>query len=91
MVTLSKLGKHYKNPNSYILIYLLWHTFKLYERMIMNRVKGRVERKLIPHLDGFGPSKKLHTTGIKLVSIYQGRLWEQMSNRGGFRKSIHSI
>ncbi|XP_025191711.1 uncharacterized protein LOC112591959 [Melanaphis sacchari] len=48
VVALPKPGKDYKNPKNYRPISLLCHTFKLYERMIMNRIKCQVERKLIP-------------------------------------------
>ena len=39
IVALPKPGKDYKNPKNYRPISLLCHTFKLYERMIMNRIK----------------------------------------------------
>ncbi|VVC42570.1 Hypothetical protein CINCED_3A005987 [Cinara cedri] len=45
-------------------ISLLCHTFKLYERMIMNHIKCQVERKLIPEQAGFRPGK--NCTGLVL-------------------------
>jgi len=56
-VALLKAGKDYKDPKSYRPIFLLCHTFKLYERMIMNRIKEQVERKLIDEQSGFRPGK----------------------------------
>ena len=57
IVALPKPGKDYKNPKYYRPIFLLCHTFKLYERMIINRIKCQVERKLIPEQAGFRPCK----------------------------------
>ncbi|KAL4098793.1 hypothetical protein QTP88_023329 [Uroleucon formosanum] len=57
VVALPKPGKDYKNPKNYRPISLLCHTFKLYERMIMNRIKRQIERKLIPEQAGFRPGK----------------------------------
>jgi len=56
-MALPKPGKDYKNPKNYRPISLLCHTFKLYERMIMNRIKSQIERKLIPEQAGFRPGK----------------------------------
>jgi len=55
VVALLKLEKDYNNPKSYRPIFLLCHTFKLNERMTMNRKKEQVERKFIAEQAGFRP------------------------------------
>jgi len=57
VMALLKPGNDYKNPKNYRPISLLFHTFKLYEPMIMNRIKCQVERKLISEQAGFRPGK----------------------------------
>lgn len=71
VVALPKPGKDYKDPKSYRSISVLCHTFKLYGRMIMNRIKVQVERKLIVEQASFRPRKIiLHRTGTKLMSAH---------------------
>jgi len=89
VVALPKPGKDYKNPKNYRPIFLLCHTFKLYERMIMNRIKSQIERKLIPEQAGFKPGK--NCTGTKPMPTHRGRIREQKSNWGGFCRPICSI
>lgn len=58
VAALLKPGKDYKDPKSYRPIYYLCHTFKLYElyeRIIINRIKEQVKRKLIAKQAGFRP------------------------------------
>ena len=44
-------------PKSYRPIYLLCHTYKLYERMILNRIAPTIEQHLIKEQASFRPAK----------------------------------
>ena len=50
-----KPGKDSAIPKSYRPLSLLCHTYKLYERMIMNRVTPLLEHHLIKEQAGFSP------------------------------------
>ena len=45
------------DSKSYRIISLLWHTYKLYEQMILNRVTPLLEQHLIKEQAGFHPRK----------------------------------
>ena len=52
-----KPGKHSPKPKSYRPISLLCHMYKLYERLILNRMAPSVDRHLIKEQAGFRPGK----------------------------------
>ena len=52
-----KPGKDPASPKSYRPISLLCHTYKLFERLILNRVAPFVDEHLIPEQAGFRPGK----------------------------------
>lgn len=57
VVALLKPGKDPNSANSYRPISLLCHLFKLYERLILNRISNVVDSKIIPQQAGFRPGK----------------------------------
>ena len=57
VIALLKPGKDPKVPKSYRPISLLCHTYKLFERLILNRIASFVDERLIPQQAGFRPGK----------------------------------
>jgi len=57
IIAILKPGKDSAIPKSYRPISLLCHTYKLYERLILNRIAPSVERHLITEQAGFRPGK----------------------------------
>lgn len=57
VIALLKPGNDLSDPKSYRPISLLCHTYKLYERMVMNRIKTQIDKLLIPEQPGFRPGK----------------------------------
>ena len=57
VIAILKLGKVYALPKSYRPISLLCHTFKLFERMILNRLSPLTEEMIIDQQVGFRPGK----------------------------------
>ena len=57
VVALLKPGKDPNLPKSYRPISLLCHLFKLYERLILNRIGNIVDARIIPQQAGFRPGK----------------------------------
>ena len=55
IITILKTGKESAKPKSYRPISLLCHMFKLYERLILNRIAPSVDRHLIKEQAGFRP------------------------------------
>ena len=53
IIAVLKPGKDYAIPKSYIPISLLCHTYKLYKRMILNRIAPTIEQHLIKEQTGF--------------------------------------
>ena len=56
-MALLKPGKDPSGAKSFRAISLLCHTYKLFERLILNRVAEHVDAKLIPEQAGFRPGK----------------------------------
>ena len=56
-IVILKPGKYSAIPKSYRPISLLCHTYKLYERMILNRVTPLLEQHLIKEQAGIRPGK----------------------------------
>ena len=57
VVALRKPGKDPSSPKSFRPISLLCHLYKLYERLIQNRLSPIIEHDLIPEQAGFRPGK----------------------------------
>ena len=57
IIAILKPGEYSSIPKSYRPISLLCHTYKLYERMILNRVTPLLEQHLIKEQAGFRPGK----------------------------------
>ncbi|KAI5732047.1 hypothetical protein M8J77_020382 [Diaphorina citri] len=57
VVALLKPGKEPDDPKNFRPVSLLCHTFKLLERLILNRIAPSLERKFIPEQAGFRPGK----------------------------------
>jgi len=55
VVAFSKPGKDLGNPKNYRPISLLYYTYKLYEKMVLNRIKTQIDQKIIPEQAGFRP------------------------------------
>ena len=61
VIAILKTGKDSTLPKSYRPISLLCHTYKLFERMILNRLNPLIETMIIDQQTGFRPGKS--TTG----------------------------
>lgn len=57
VIALLKPGKDPNQASSYRPISLLCHLFKLYERLILNKIERSVDQKLIPQQGGFRPGR----------------------------------
>ena len=57
IIAILKPGKDSAQPKSYRPISLLCHMYKLYERLILNKITLSVDRHLIKEQAGFGPQK----------------------------------
>ena len=68
MIAILKSEKYSTLPKSYRPISLLCHTYKLFERMILNRLNPLIETMIIDQQAGFRPGKS--TTG-QLLNLTQ--------------------
>ena len=66
-IAILKPVKDSANPKSYRPISLLCHTYKLYERMILNRVTPLLEKHLIKEQAGFRPRKSCTSQLLNLT------------------------
>ena len=57
IIAILKPGKDSAKPKSYRPISLLCHMYKLYERLILNRISSSVDQHLIKEQAGFRPGK----------------------------------
>jgi hypothetical protein len=57
IIALLKLGKTPEDPKNFRPISLLCHTYKLYEKLILNRLKKFIDVKLIKEQGGFRPGR----------------------------------
>lgn len=57
VIALLKPGKNPDLPSSYRLASLLCHTYKLFERILLNRLGPAIDEKLIKEQAGFRPGK----------------------------------
>ena len=73
-----KPGKDSAITKSYIPISLLCHAYKLYERMILNRIAPTIEQHLIKEQTGFRPGKSCTSQLLNITQHiedgYQGRM-----------------
>ena len=65
VVALLKPGKDPSSPKSFRPISLLCHLYKLYERLILNRLSPIIEHVLIPEQAGFRPWQILYCPGVE--------------------------
>ena len=68
MIAILKPGKDSTQPKSYRPISLLCHTYKLFERMMLNRLNLHIDQELIKQQAGFRSGKS--TTG-QLLNLTQ--------------------
>ena len=67
VVALLKPGKDPSVAKSFRPISLLCHTYKLFERLILNRIAEHVDAKLIPEQAGFRPGKSCTSQLLNLM------------------------
>ena len=60
-----------KTPTSYIPISLLCHTYKLFERLILNRIAPFVDEHLMPEQAGFRPGKSCTSQLLNLTQFIE--------------------
>ena len=65
-------------PNNYRPIFLLWHTYKLYERMILNRITPTIEQYLIKEQAGFRPGESCISQLLNLTQHIEDGYQENM-------------
>ena len=71
VVALLKPCKDPASPTSYRPISLLCHTYKLFERLILNRVAPFVDEHLIPEQACFRPGKSCTSQLLKLTQLIE--------------------
>ena len=71
VVALLKPCKDPASPKSYRPISLLCHTYKLFERLILNRVAPFVDEHLIPEQAGFRPGKSCTSQLLNLTQFIE--------------------
>ncbi|KAI0212708.1 putative RNA-directed DNA polymerase from transposon BS [Lamellibrachia satsuma] len=67
VVAILKPGKDSSEAKSFRPISLLCHTYKLFERLILNRLAAHVDEKLIPEQAGFRPGKSCTSQLLNLT------------------------
>ncbi|KAI5747569.1 hypothetical protein M8J77_016091 [Diaphorina citri] len=67
VVALLKPGKVPTDPKSYRPISLLCHLFKIFERMILNRISLGVDKKIIKEQSGFRPGRSCTSQILNLT------------------------
>ena len=67
VIALLKPGKDPSIPKSYRPISLLSHTYKLFERLLLNRIGPVVDKLLIPEQAGFCPGKSTTSQVLNLT------------------------
>ena len=67
IITIFKPGKGSSIPKNYRPISLLCHTYKLYERMILNRIAPAIEQHLIKEHAGFRSGKSCTSQLLNLT------------------------
>ena len=67
VVAILKPGKDPSVAKSFQPISLLCHTYKLFERLILNRITEHLDAKLIPEQAGFRPGKSCASQLLNLT------------------------
>lgn len=67
VIAIPKPGKATDDPKNFRPISLLCHTYKLFERLLLNRLTAAIDPKLIPEQAGFRPAKSCCNQTLKLV------------------------
>ena len=67
IIAILKPGKNSSIPKNYRPISLLCHTYKLYERMILNRIAPTIEQHLIKEQSGFRSGKSCTSQLLNLT------------------------
>ena len=78
IIAILKPGKDSAIPKSYRPISLLYHTYKLYERMILNRIAPTIEQHLIKEQAGFRPDKSCTSQLLNLTQYIEDGYQESM-------------
>ena len=78
IIAILKPGKGSAIPTSYRPISLLCHTYKLYERMILNRIAPTIEQHLIKEQAGFRPGKSCTSQLLNLTQHIEDGYQESM-------------
>ena len=71
IIAILKPGKDFATPKNYRPISLLCHTYKLYERLIMNRKTPTIEEHLIGEQAGFRPGKSCTSQLLNLTQYIE--------------------
>ena len=71
-ITKSSFLRMYVYQSSNLSTYLLCHLYKLYERLILNRLSPIIEHVLIPEQAGFRPGKSCTAQVLNLTQIIEG-------------------
>ena len=77
VIAILKPGKDSTLPKSYRLISLSCHTYKLFERMILNRLNPLIETMIIHQQAGFRPGKSTtgQTTQLDTLKMAMSEVW----------------
>ncbi|KAJ4925239.1 hypothetical protein JOQ06_017974 [Pogonophryne albipinna] len=78
IIALLKPGKEPSAPKNFRPISLLSHTYKLFERLILNRIGAFVDEHLIPEQAGFRPGKSTTSQVLNLSQYIEDRYEEGM-------------
>ena len=78
IIAILKPGKDSAIPKSYRPISLLCHTYKLDERMILNRIAPTIEQHLIKEQAGFRPGKSCTSQLLNLTQHIEDGYQESM-------------
>ena len=92
VVALLKPGKDPSSPKSFRPISLLCHLYKLYERLILNRLSPVIEPVLIPEQAGFRPGKSCTAQVLNLTQhIEDGFETGQITGIGLYRENAIAV
>ena len=92
IIVILKPGKDSAIPKNYRPISLLCHTYKLYERLILNRVSPLLEQHLIKEQSGFRPGKSCTSQLLNLTQpAYRRWLPERHDYRCSFCRPVCSL
>ena len=78
IIAILKHGKDSVIPKSYRQISLLCHTYKLYERIILNRISPTIEQHLIKEQAGCRPGKSCTSQLLNLTQYIEDGYQENM-------------